>query len=544
MAMTEVAPDVGSASLKQISTNLPNIQGNVFGGFFKDHQVFLFLRLPDPKQAPGQARAWLTDLIDDIATAEEVIAFNNLFKLAKNRHHGREGVVKATWTNVAFTFKGLKALGVPPEELSFPEEFAKGMAARAAEIGDVDKSEPAKWIPPLRVKDPTKLDDPNIPDAILLVASDDPEDLEAEVARLAEALDDHGIETLYRQKGESRSGIENGENQRGHEHFGFDDGVSQPGVRDDRVTPPGIDADTGLPGQDRLWPGEWVLGYPKQTGKENKDQSPDKNPGHIANFGEPDWANDGSYLVFRRLHQDVKGFRDFVDHQAKVEGITSSVMGAKIVGRYTSGCPLELADGQADNFDPTKVDPSKADPTMLNPERINAFDYESDNPLRDDKDGLRVPRAAHIRKVYPRNERPPTEAAAETRRILRRGIQFGKSFDRHADPDSPTGANAAFPDDRGLCFLCYQSSIKDKFEFLMRRWVDNESFPQVVNGVKDGFDLVISQTQDPRHFNLPGGKVPAVSAPARWVITSGGGYFFQPSITGLRHLAGLDKDDR
>ena len=70
----------------------------------------------------------------------------------------REGtVVKATWTNVAFTFKGLKALGVPQEELSFPEEFSKGMAARAAVIGDVDKSAPANWIPPLRVKTPSSL---------------------------------------------------------------------------------------------------------------------------------------------------------------------------------------------------------------------------------------------------------------------------------------------------------------------------------------------------------------------------------------------------
>jgi Dyp-type peroxidase family len=536
MAMTEVAPDVGTASLKQISTNLPNIQGNVFGGFFKDHQAFLFLRLNDTEQA----KAWLADLIDDIATAEEVIAFNNVFKLTKKRHHSMEGVVKATWTNVAFTFKGLKALGVPPEELTFPAEFKNGMAAQAGTIGDVDDSAPTNWVPPLRVATPTDPDDPNVPDAILLIASDDPDDLEAEVERLGQGLDDHSIEVIHRQNGESRSGIENGEDQRGHEHFGFDDGVSQPGVRDDRVTPPGANDDVGLPGQDRLWPGEWVLGYPKQTGAEEKDLSPNKDPGVIANFGEPAWANDGSYLVFRRLHQDVKGFRDFVDQQAMVEGITSSVMGAKIVGRYTSGCPLEIADGEADTFDPTAVDPSKADKTRLDDQHINAFDYEApDNAARDDKDGHRVPRAAHIRKVYPRNERPPTEAAAETRRILRRGIQFGESFDRDADPDSPTGADAAFPDDRGLCFLCYQSSIKDKFEFLMRFWVNNETFPQVVNGVKDGHDLVISQATAIRNFNLPGGVQPAITAPARWVITSGGGYFLQPSITGLRHLAGL-----
>ncbi|MEA2501850.1 MAG: hypothetical protein QOD01_1961, partial [Actinomycetota bacterium] len=448
-------------------------------------------------------------------------------------------------TNVAFTFKGLKALDVSPDE-SFPAEFKKGMAAQASVIGDVDDSAPSNWIPPLRVAtpldDPNISDDPNTPDAILLIASDDPEDLEAEVTRLGQNLYKYDIEVIYRQNGESRSGIENGEEQRGHEHFGFDDGVSQPGVRDDRVTPPGADQDTGLPGQDRLWPGEWVLGYPQQTGTENNDpdHTTNKDPGAIANFGEPAWANDGSYLVFRRLHQDVKGFRDFVDSQAAIEGITPSVMGAKIVGRYTSGCPLEIAEGEPDTFDPTAVDPSKADKTRLDDQHINAFDYEDfKNNARDDKDGHRVPRAAHIRKVYPRNERPPNEARAEVRRILRRGIQFGESFDPNAEPDSPTGADAAFPDDRGLCFLCYQSSLKDKFEFLMRAWVNNESFPQVVGGVKDGHDLVISQATAIRNFNLPGGLQPAITAPARWVITSGGGYFFQPSISGLQHLAGL-----
>lgn len=536
MAMTEVAPDVDTVPLKQISTHLPNIQGNVFGGFFKDHQVFLFLRINDTEQA----KAWLADLIDDIATAEEVIAFNNAFKLTRKRHHRREGVVKATWVNVAFTFKGLKALDVSPDE-TFPDEYKRGMAAQAAVIGDVDDSAPSNWIPPLQVTtpldDPNISDDPNTPDAILLIASDDPEDLEAEVERLAQNLDIYDIEVIYRQDGESRSGIENGEDQRGHEHFGFDDGVSQPGVRDDRVTPPGASEDVGLPGQDRMWPGEWVLGYPRQI-DDKPDHSLNTNPGP-KDFKEPVWAEDGSYLVFRRLRQDVKGFRDFVDNQAAVEGITPSVMGAKIVGRYTSGCPLEIADGEADTFDPTASDPSKADATRLDDQHINAFEYKSENSLRNDEDGHRVPRAAHIRKVYPRNEVPPNEGASQIRRILRRGIQFGKSFDAYADPDSPTGADAAFPDDRGLCFLCYQGSIKDKFEFLMRFWVNNENFPQVVGGVKDGHDLVISQASAIRHFNLPGGVQPAITAPARWVITSGGGYFFQPSISGLQHLAGL-----
>ena len=44
---------------------------------------------------------------------------------------------------VAFSFQGLKALGVPEESLaSFPPEFQQGMAARSAELGDVGENAP------------------------------------------------------------------------------------------------------------------------------------------------------------------------------------------------------------------------------------------------------------------------------------------------------------------------------------------------------------------------------------------------------------------
>src|SRR5215207_10952118 len=45
------------------------------------------------------------------------------------------------WITVAFTYQGLKALGVPQESLdSFAPEFQQGMAARAGELGDVGES--------------------------------------------------------------------------------------------------------------------------------------------------------------------------------------------------------------------------------------------------------------------------------------------------------------------------------------------------------------------------------------------------------------------
>ena len=49
----------------------------------------------------------------------------------------------AAWMTVAFTYQGLKALGVPQESLdSFAPEFRQGMAARAAELGDVGRAAP------------------------------------------------------------------------------------------------------------------------------------------------------------------------------------------------------------------------------------------------------------------------------------------------------------------------------------------------------------------------------------------------------------------
>ena len=56
--------------------------------------------------------------------------------------------------NVALTFQGLKALGVPQASLdSFSPEFQEGMAARAALLGDVGESAPANWEKPFGTPD-------------------------------------------------------------------------------------------------------------------------------------------------------------------------------------------------------------------------------------------------------------------------------------------------------------------------------------------------------------------------------------------------------
>ena len=58
------------------------------------------------------------------------------------------------WVTAALSYQGLKALGVPQDTLdSFPLPFQQGMAARAAELGDVGESAPENWEKPFGTTD-------------------------------------------------------------------------------------------------------------------------------------------------------------------------------------------------------------------------------------------------------------------------------------------------------------------------------------------------------------------------------------------------------
>ena len=56
------------------------------------------------------------------------------------------GATLPGWLGIAFTYQGLKALGVDQASLdSFPEEFREGMAARASILNDVGDNAPRNW---------------------------------------------------------------------------------------------------------------------------------------------------------------------------------------------------------------------------------------------------------------------------------------------------------------------------------------------------------------------------------------------------------------
>jgi Dyp-type peroxidase family len=481
------------------------VQGNI-AGFNKDHQRFAFLQFPDQ----ASARAFLAEVEPDISSASEVLRFNALHKEIHVRRGGATQIVESTWTNLLLSFSGLQVLAAPGLN-AFPEEFKEGMSARAQVLGDVDDSAPANWVVPFG--QPIH--------ALVIVAADTPEDLEAGYQRLIAKCQAHNVAELDpHQDGNTRP-----DPSRGHEHFGFKDGISQPGIA-------GLTTSSKA-GTDTIAGGEFLIGYPDQDGHMSGEPLQAAQPGQpgynpVAPPPPPEplpaWAKNGSFAVFRRLRQNVQAFNEFIAQQAPQVGLDPEVFSAKLVGRYKSGAPLERTRHQPPDFDPTTGDPSVADPSVLSDEEINDFDYEPQ-----DADGHIVPRAAHIRKTNPRSEQPPGKAESDRHRILRRGIPYGPEV-QPGEPPYP-GAGAV-PDnqDRGLVFLCYQASITRGFEFIQAQWANQPNFPQQ----EDGRDPIISQDVPEREFNLPPQNPHLLMQ--RWVQTTGGEYFFAPSISALRQL--------
>src|ERR1700761_6677474 len=103
---------------------------------FDDIQYILLTRVPALTgryeflsfQQPAQGRAWLKAIKDKVPSAKAVADTLDLEK---------------RWVSVAFTWNGLRALGVDEASLAtFPEEFRQGMAARAEILGTTGGKHP------------------------------------------------------------------------------------------------------------------------------------------------------------------------------------------------------------------------------------------------------------------------------------------------------------------------------------------------------------------------------------------------------------------
>ena len=474
---------------------LEDIQADLVIGMQKNAELFIFFQIIDPVRFKAQARQYLAGQLTTARMAQDRKA------RIDQRRRLREAMTEL-WSglNVGFTASGLtKLLGVGRPRLGPAFERGAGDPETIAALADPPAS---KWVRGFRA---------DRIDGVFLIAGSDP----SFAAYHGNALRDRlgaAIEVVYSEIGKVRPG-----RNRGYEHFGFRDGVSQPAVRGmsrsyQPAYQPAYQPDQRPTGDNLIWPGEFVFGYPGQHPDFPEKEGP---PPEMA----APWMRNGSFMVFRRLDQKVPEFRRFVADQAARLGIDRELLAARMVGRWKSGAPLELA--------PLRDDP-----------RLGADDgRNNDFAFGQDPEERRCPFAAHIRKVYPRDDIDLAEA--QRHRIIRAGIAFGPEV----EPGETTTRHS-----RGLMFVCYQTSIERQFEFIQKNYA---SCPGFVGGkrrpgtglpVRPGYDPIIGQApgggaraMDEPYPNYPAGdRRSTLEMPEPFVVLTAAGYFFMPSITTLR----------
>ncbi len=324
----------------------------------------------------------------------------------------------------------------------------------------------------------------------------------------------------------------------GIEHFGYADGISQPMYLADEVN---------SQSESRIWDDQTNLNMVLVEEKDGVENC----------FG--------SYFVFRKLEQNVAGFKDaegdngdtpgkiLIKIDGKLEEVKDNnglpnkeLAGAMIVGRFENSTPV------------TKVSVDKNNPADPDPDSKhldNDFDYAHD------KAGSKCPFHAHIRLMNPRSgvtDANPHADPEEIRshRITRRAIPY----DDHTvtyNPALPVDERKRFPEELidnsellekdnqptgkvGLLFMCYQSNIKTQFEELQGQWANTGEIDPLKDSI--GQDSLITQSVQNEKSQR--------SLPVRWgekeqsdkfnfsgfVTMRGGEYFYTPSICFLKNL--------
>lgn len=424
---------------------------------------YVFFRVAD---AAG-ARAALRRLVDEhaITTAAAVIT---------PRHKRPQ-----TRLQVALSHAGLVRLGLDAtSRASFAPEFQSGMAepARARRLGDRGVSDPAGWELGGAVH---QLD---VLLCLFAPTSHERDALAARwIARLAPSL---ALE--LRQDATPRRGD--------REHFGFRDGISQPVLRGDP-------ARDHVPELDRIADGEFLFGYANEYGK---------LPCAPRTAGGADVGKNGSYLVFRKLEQDVAAFWRYFHDQAGGVHAERERLAAKCMGRWPSGAPLSLSPERDD-------------------ERLGADDAHNNHFtfLEHDALGTRCPVAAHIRRANPRDAKGDNKddsiVMVRRRRIIRRGRPYGP----------PTAEERPLYDDgtpRGLYFIALNTNLGRQFEFVQQTWLNNPKFA----GLANDRDPVVAQDEERGALSLPASPFRRrLAGLPSFITVRGGEYFFLPGVNAL-----------
>lgn len=433
------------ADLARFQQALENLQGNLLKPHGRPAAAHVFITF---QTSAADASRFLGEMSKCATSANEQTR-----QTLDRRNTGAEHLFQECMLSAA----GYRFLGLPVAD--FDIFFSKGMKGAAQRLSDPD---PKDWESAFQ----------NELHAMLLIAHVDPKQIQRRVKEIFAALT--GIATAFVEIGKANFRSSDTEHKQQIEHFGFSDGLSQPLFFADDVDQPSQFWDSGA-GPNLILR---------------------KDP-----LGNSDEAC-GSYFVFRKLEQDVCGFRRRVRQLAcemNPDAPDEKLAGAIVMGRFQDGTPVSLSDRP-----------------LGGPTPPNDFLFSIEDPT-----GNRCPVTSHIRKANPRGDTGDL-AIERNRRIARRGISYG-------DPTLLGGKV-------GLLFQCCNRDLANQFEFLQARWCGNTGFP----GATSGIDPIISNADTQSNQKWPKGwnTTERVSFSFQNFVTMRGGeYFFVPSISFLKGLA-------
>lgn len=465
--------------------------------------------------------------------------------------------------NLAFTFPGLLALGVPSSTLrGMPDEFIEGMEARAQILGDeiygvdAEGRERSLWDPVWVKPDRDSLTRVHILVTLNAQMDDTTGEAVAEMDRitawivgLAESSDG-GVALLVGHSGPDprwqnltailEKGADGKYAPTPKEHFGYTDGIGDPAFEGQhapakmKIYVSGRGKLSGSGEWSPLATGEFLLGHADEA---------QEIPGSAMPL---DFSRNGTFFAYRKLHQNVASFRNAIVFAASQYQAVANIAGppevgqetlmAKIAGRWSDGIPIMAAPTYEDwkALQAKAIAAKKAGDIKT----LAALGLELNNFVyRPDPDGIKCPVTAHIRRINTRDQLDPYYASPDSktwlgsvlnnrRRILRRGLPYGSS-----GPDSLDDG------DHGIVMLCLCANLNRQFEFVQQQWVNygldsnsgNDTCP-MVGRHREGAKFVVpgDPAKDQAPFimkNLP-----------EFVESRGGDYFFIPSLTALRMI--------
>ena len=415
--------------------------------------------------------------------------------------------------NVAFSYQALTKLDVNLAVLQgFPDDFAQGMRDRCEINGDDLTSHPDWWEDHWRERSADVW--------IGLYARS-----EAARERCYDKLLSYSAQEKFKGiaiagcdeahrflSGKEEFWIDDEESQPPKglvmEHFGFRDGISNPAYKGINDVPKEVNGGGKITKKGNWAPlkaGELLFGHIDEVGEIPIGPMPQTV------------SYNGTFMVYRKLSQDIDGFRDYLtETAAKYDGMSADYLAAKMVGRKRSGVSL-LHNA------PTEED------------KINDFKYD------DDPRGLQCPLGSHARRTNPRDTLEFQSLLVDRHRMLRRAMPYDKPVDRQqkqADVNAKQrvtvdGETREFPG-QGLVFICLNIDIVRQFEFTQAQWVN---FGNDLNQGSDR-DPIIGNHSGKGRMVFPGKDDRLTLCPTlpRFVETRGGDYFFLPGLRAYNSL--------